>query len=543
MGALARWVILLWGWRRASIAFVAGAASATAVAPFDLFAVLFVTFPILVWLIDGSAGSGAAAGRRRRRGALLGAASAGWFFGFGYFLLGLYWIGSAFLVEADTFAWLMPFAIVLLPAGLALFTALGSALAALLWSASPWRVLGLASALTFSEWLRGWILTGFPWNVFGYALSGFDPLMQAASLFGVSGLTFVAVAVFSAPAAMVASDPADTRLRVLPAAAALGILVLVAGYGVWRLPSEPLAVQEDLRLRIVQPNIAQANKWRPELRSENFSRVLQLSDEATSPDSSGIGDVDLLIWPETAVPFLVEEDDGVRAAIAALLPPGTRLITGSVRRQLGPRPDANEVYNSVLVLNDEAEIEAVYDKVRLVPFGEYLPFQDLLERIGLRQLTNLRGGFSAGEERVTVELDGLPPMSPLICYEIIFEGRVASRAARPDWLLNLTNDAWFGDSAGPRQHLRQARMRAVEEGLAVARAANTGISAVIDPYGRIVSELQLNSEGVIDAALPKPLPPTVFVRYGPIILAFLMVFGALGAGAGRSFAVRRQRLA
>jgi len=260
-----------------------------------------------------------------------------------------------------------------------------------------------------------------------------------------------------------------------------------------------------------------------------------MTDEATSPAASGVSDVTHVIWPESALPFVLSESPEALAAIAALLPDDVTLITGAVRRAPPAPGDTSgryRAFNSVHVINGKGEIVATYDKTHLVPFGEYLPLQKLLESIGLEQLTRMRGGFTAGLAEKTLHLKGAPPVGPLVCYEIIFPGGAIDRADRPGWMLNLTNDAWFGDSTGPRQHLHQARLRAVEEGLPVVRAANTGISAVIDPYGRIVQELPLNRRGIIDSGLPEALPPTIFARYGDRILAALLVIGLLGALAG-----------
>jgi apolipoprotein N-acyltransferase len=243
-----------------------------------------------------------------------------------------------------------------------------------------------------------------------------------------------------------------------------------------------------------------------------------------------------VIWPESALPFVLSENAEALAAIAALLPDNVTLITGAVRRAppaAGEDGGKNRAFNSVHVINGRGQIVATYDKAYLVPFGEFLPLQGLLERIGLEQLTRMRGGFTAGPAKRTLQLEGAPAVAPLICYEIVFPGSAIDRSDRPGWILNVTNDAWFGNSSGPRQHLHQARLRAVEEGLPLVRAANTGISAVIDPYGRFVARLPLNRRGVIDGGLPEALPPTVFARYGDRILAALMVIGLLAALAGR----------
>jgi apolipoprotein N-acyltransferase len=518
-------VVLAWGWRRALIAFAAGAASALAMAPLHAWPLLFITFPVLVWLVDG-AGAG-------RWGRALSAAAAGWWFGFGYFLAGLYWIGIAFLVDAPTFGWLMPFAVLGLPAGLAILTGLGVGFAGLLWNPGPARILSLAAALTISEWLRGWLLTGFPWNAFGYALTAPLPLAQAAALIGLWGLTFLAVAIFASPATL-ADDKTETRRPWLPLALGLAALGLLAGFGAVRLANTPTACVEGVKLRIMQPNLPQDAKFNYRAKADVMARYLRLSDLSTGPDRRGVRDATHLIWPESAFPFLLAREPDALAQIADLLPPGTVLITGAARgAQSAPASGTLRAYNSIYAIDHDGSVLSVYDKVHLVPFGEYLPIQNFLESLGLQQLTKVRGGFTSGDRRRLLVLPGVPPALPLICYEIIFPGQVVARGERPGWLLNLTNDGWFGDSTGPYQHFHQARVRAIEEGLPLVRAANTGISAVVDPLGRIVRAMPLGAEGVIDAPLPRPVAATIFSRFGDIWLVIVIAVSLLSGARAR----------
>ena len=510
-------IMLAWGWRRAAIAFVAGAASVLAMAPFGAWPILFVTFPVLVWLIDGSAAG--------RFGGVPAAALAGWWFGFGYFVAGLYWIGIAFLVDAQTFAWLMPFAVAGLPAGLALFVAAGTGFARFIWTRGPTRVLALAVALTIAEWLRGHVLTGFPWNVFGYALTQPLALAQGAALIGVWGLTFVAVAVFSTPAVL-ADESSDTPRSWVPLVCGLIALAALGSYGAWRLNRTPTRFVDGVRLRIMQPNLPQDDKFSYTARKEVMSRYLALSDRATGPDRTGVKDVTHLIWPESAFPFFLSREPEALGQIKALLPPGTVLITGAARPDDAAPSGALRAYNSVYVIDHDGALVGLYDKVHLVPFGEYLPFQHFLESLGLSQLVKMPGGFLSGERRRALAVPRAPNMLPLICYEVIFPGEAVPRdIERPGWLVNLTNDGWFGNSIGPHQHFQEARVRAIEEGLPLVRAANTGISAVIDPVGRIVKELPLGTEGVLDASLPRPVARTLYVRAGDS-LAGLILAGA-----------------
>jgi apolipoprotein N-acyltransferase len=516
---LAQPVILAWGWRRAAIACLAGAASTLAMAPINFWPALFVTFPLLVWLIDG-----AAAGRWGSVGA---AFLTGWWFGFGYFLAGLYWVGYAFLVDAKTFGWLLPVAVTILPAGLALFTGFGVALARALWTPGPLRVLTLAAALTSSEWLRGHVLTGFPWNAFGYALTSPLALAQSASVIGIWGLTFIAVAVFASPAVL--ADDGKGR-RWAPVLGAFTVLATLAVFGAARLALNPTETVDGVRLRIMQPNLQQDVKFNYGAKNEVMRHYVELSERVTAP-GAGLGAVTHLIWPESAFPFFLTREPDALAAIANMLPATTVLITGAARAaEPVPGIPGVRAYNSIYVIDHKGSILSVYDKLHLVPFGEYLPFQNFLERLGLMQLTKVQGGFLAGDRRHRIAVPGGPAMLPLLCYEVIFPGEAVPHGERPGWLLNLTNDAWFGISSGPYQHLQQARVLAIEEGLPLVRAANNGISAVVDPFGRIVRSLPLGGEGVLDAPLPRPIAATIYARIGDLwllIVAAVMLGSAL----------------
>jgi apolipoprotein N-acyltransferase len=509
---------VLWGWRRLLAAALAGAASALAMAPLLLAPVLFVTFPVLVWLLDGVSESGPG----RRLGVHLQAFWTGWAFGFGYFLAGLHWIGSAFLVDADVYGWLLPVAVVALPAGLAVFPGFATLLARLAWLPGFGRVLALAAAWTLMEGARATVLTGFPWNQIGQVFVVSDAFMQAAAWVGGLGLSFAAVAVAAAPATM-----ADRRTG--PTVLAVTVLAALWAGGAWRLSGASDATVDGVRIRIVQPAIAQASKWDPANRSGIVAAYLELSDLATSPETMGIDGVTHLIWPETALPLLLEQESEVAASIAALLPPETMLLMGGLHAEPGA-PGRRNVYNSVFAIGSDGKSVARYDKRHLVPFGEYLPFQAELESWGLSQLTRLRGGFTAGDGEAFMAVGAGPAFIPLICYEIIFPAPPlrAGTGAAAGWILNLTNDAWFGNTSGPYQHLAQARLRAVEEGLPVIRAANTGISAIIDPYGRLQGSLAIGQRGVLDGRIPAEIPPTVFARIGllpVIVVAALLVLG------------------
>jgi apolipoprotein N-acyltransferase len=507
-------IILSWGWKRAIIALVAGALSALAMAPFNAWPVLFLTFPVMVWLIDG-------AGAGRWRG-VPAAAMTGFWFGFGYFVPGLYWLGYAFLVDAQTFAWLMPFAIFGLPAYLALFPAFGFALARLLWTKDSTRVLALAVSLTASEWLRGHVLTGFPWNAFGYALTEPLALAQTASLIGLWGMTFLSVAIFASPAVLIDGRSRGRKPWIAPLAALL-LLAAMGIFGGVRLGLNPTTDVANVKLRIMQPNLQQDVRFNYSAKAEVMQKYLTLSDRAAGPQSTGVRDASILIWPESAFPFFLTREADAMAQIADLLPKGTVLITGSVRApDLPPGMKITRAYNSVYVIDHDGSVLSIYDKLHLVPFGEYLPFQDWMEKLGFVQLTKVQGGFIPGTRRRSMDIPNAPRMLPLICYEAIFPDDVVARDDRPGWIVNLTNDGWFGISTGPYQHLQQTRLRAIEEGLPVVRVANTGISAVIDPVGRIVAHLDLGVEGVLDSRLPAAIAPTFYARTGDIPAALIV---------------------
>jgi apolipoprotein N-acyltransferase len=509
-------ILLTWGWKRTGLALGAGALSALAMAPFNAWPVLFLTFPVLVWLIDG-----ATAGRWH---GVPAAAMSGFWFGLGYFVPGLYWTGYAFFVDAPTFAWLTPFAVLGLPAYLALYTALGFALARLIWTNGTLRVLALAIGLTASEWLRGHLLTGFPWNAFGYALSEPLALAQTASLIGLWGLTFISVPIFASPAVLIDGKSSGPRPWAVPAAA-LALLVAMGIFGATRLSLQPTKMVADVKLRIMQPNLQQDVKFNYAAKADVMQKYLTLSDRASGQQSTGVRDATILIWPESAFPFFLTREADAMAQIAELLPKGTVLITGSVRApdDLKPGVKVTRAYNSIYVIDHDGSVLSVYDKLHLVPFGEYLPFQNWMEKLGFSQLTKVQGGFIAGTRRHPLAIPNAPRALPLICYEVIFPRNVAARDDRPGWIVNLTNDGWFGISTGPYQHLQQARLRAIEEGLPVVRAANTGISAVIDPMGRIAAQLGLGLEGVLDAGLPAAIPPTIYARIGNIPAAIIVI--------------------
>lgn len=520
LGALPEGVILAWGWRRRAIAFLSGAVGAFALPPFDLFFLMVVPMTVAVWLIDGSKAGAADEGAFARLKAALGA---GWWFGFGYFIVGLWWIGAACLVDGTKFLWALPFSIVALPAALALFPALGFALAALLWSPGPCRVFALAFGLGVSEWARGVLFTGFPWNDVGMTLGTNLVLAQIASLVGLHGLTFIAVVLFAAPATL--WRPGERGMAPGPTIAAVLALAAVTTFGVERLQAPASPLSPNVRLRLMQPNISQGASFSPENKDAIVRRYIELSERNGGLDAGGRGGVTHLIWPESAFPFIVSRDPEALGDIASMVGPEAILITGAARVEM--KADGAPVfYNAIEAVDRRGLRRERYDKQRLVPFGEYLPLAAVLEKTGITQFVQMPGGFTPGNGPRALHVPGLPAAEPLICYEAIFPseiGDVFSHAERPGWLLNVTDDAWFGVTPGPYQHYAQARLRAIELGLPLVRVANSGISAVVDGFGRETVASPLGAEAVLDAGLPEALPATWQSRFGSLSAAAIGV--------------------
>ncbi len=493
--------LALAGWRRATALVLLGAVAALALPPFFILPLLIVAFPPLFWAIEASA---------RLRGAFW----TGFWFALGHFTAGLYWIAHSMLLDPLRFGWMIPFAVCGLAALLGLFVG-AAALASRAWpQPGASRAIVFAVAWVVAEWLRSWVMSGFPWNLIGYSWAAFDPMMQPASVVGAYGVGFVTVLVATMPATL-----AGPNGRVLPTIVAAIVLVAATGFGFYRLADATTETVPDVRLRIVQPNIEQTLKNDPALRQANFERHLALTLETPGFDA-----VTHVVWPEAAVPYLIERSPEVAEYLRRAVPPDGLLLTGAVRAE--PVDGAVErIYNGLAALDGTGARLATADKFHLVPFGEYVPLRGLFPFIA--KLTPGDLDFTPGPGPVTVRLPGLPPFSPLICYEVIFAAGVVDRTDRAGWLLNLTNDGWFGISTGPHQHFAAARFRAVEEGLPMIRAANTGISAIVDGWGRVVERTRLGEQAVLDGELPVALSPTPYARWGnfPVALLFILALG------------------
>lgn len=414
-----------------------------------------------------------------------------WLYALGFHVAGLYWISAALFTDIARYFWALPLALLALPSYLALLFAAAATLIHGARQQPLIHALLLAPLLFASELLRGWLFTGFPWNMFGYIWTGHDSILQSTSLIGIEGLTFLTLLAGCALSLVFAKPGKASLLLIILSWAALGGLSL---WGIERLQATATYYYPDIHLRLVQPAITQAQRRTHALRVAAFNKTIALSMKAAEKPVTHI------LWAETASPFFLAQDESARAVLRPIIPKGGALITG-----MPARTEPNVYYNSLAALDDQGAVVGVYDKAHLVPFGEFIPFRSTLKLMPLAADVISASDFYPGPGPKTVGAPGLPPFSPMICYEAIFSGRVIDAATDPTWLLQITNDAWFGTTSGPYQHLAMARVRAIEEGLPLVRVANAGISAVVDATGRITTSLKLNEEGVLDADLPMPL--------------------------------------
>jgi len=502
------------GWQRAGLVMIAGMVAALAMPPLDFWPLLFVTVPVALFALEGIE-------RRFKLQSFL----LGWCFGFGYFIVAFHWIGFAFLVDQEDYLWMMPFAVGGLAAAMAVYWGLAFLCVTVSGLKRFSAALVFAASLALFEWLRGILFMGFPWAAPGLAGDGMGAVVQTVALWGMPGLTAL-ILLWSAVWPFVFDRHSPRRHR-FTALMIIATLPLCWAWGSYRLQHENVANVENVNIRIVQPNIPQSDKWRSENEGAIFEQLLEMS--ALAPQDGN--PVTHIIWPETAVPFLIDESESAKAEMAQLLGGNKTLVTGALRRELSITSDgeSDNIYNSILTFDGFGNVVAQYDKWRLVPGGEFLPFEWLLEPLGFRRIVTVPGSFAAGRGPVSLAIPGAPSAGFSICYEAIFPDHFVDPLKRPGWLINVTNDGWFGNSTGPYQHLAQARLRAIEQGLPLVRAANTGISAVIDPYGRTLSSLPLSQEGVLDSGLPQSLPPTFFATYGQLLFFFaLLLLCALG---------------
>lgn len=502
-------------WQRWLAAFLLGALMAAAQAPLYLWPLIFVSVP-LVLLLDGGEGRG------------WRSFFTFYFFAYGYAVAGLYWIGISFFVDAEKFALLLPLPVLGLPAVVAFFPAAGVFAARLLAGVYSGRpalavfALLLPAGWALGDWVKGWVFTGMPWNLIGYAWADTAPAMQIASVIGSHGLSLITL--LAAAALALPLLEWNRRHLTLAAVLPLGLALAVAG-GAARLEKAQTEFMPDIWLRLVQPSVPQTLKWKDELRQQHLMAHVDLTRAPGEHPPTHV------IWPEAAIPYLLDEEPKLLQGLGGLLPPGAQLIVGAPRREFrGPGRALTDMtlFNSVFVVDDKGRLVGRYDKIHLVPFGEYLPFRPILQAFGLDALAAGQVDYSPGHDPEPLILPGdIPLVRVLVCFEAIFPGEVMAHG--PPYaalLLNLTNDAWFGRSSGPYQHFASARMRSVEFGVPMVRSANNGVSAIIDGYGRIIASLGLDAVGFVEGPLPLPIvgPSTAYSRFGDGITLLLIAF-------------------
>ena len=504
-------------WQTRGLALTAGILAALAFPPFGILPGI-LGYGLLLWVLSRETDL------RPRRAFLYG-----WLAGLGYFGIGVWWVTEAFLVEAEIHGWMAPFALVLLAGGLALFWGLAALVFSVV-SRGGWsRVFIFAALLSACEWLRGHVLTGFPWNLPGESWATGSAPSQLASVIGAYGLSYVTIALGAAPGLWPDLKSIEARSRLVVVCGF--VLAGLYGWGEHRLAGAPEASRDGLMVRLVQADIDQKEKWRPENLESILKTYLTLSARpgARSPD--------VIIWPEGALPSVIDDliypDSPFLAGLGKTLKPGQTLMMGTNR--ISPRLDGGYIYyNSLIALRrdptapmDGFRLTGVYDKNRLVPFGEFLPFSPLATRLGLRILVHMPEDFTPGPSPAPISPLGIPPVQPLIGYEALFPGLSGKTGPRPAWLLNISNDAWFGATSGPWQHLNIAGYRAIEAGLPMARATPTGVTTMIDAFGRPGPRLGLGQMGVVDAVLPPALPKTPYAKWGDLGLALMILASAL----------------
>lgn len=482
-------------------ALILGALSVLALPPFFQFYILFITFSGLFLLTEKSETAFKAFG-------------VGYWFGFSFFAIGFSWVGNALLIDAETMWWLYPIALFSAGIVFGFFTAI-PALIAYKFRNTYFKYMAFCSMLVIFEWIRSFILTGFPWNQFGSVLAFDIRLLQTASIFGTYGLSLFVILICSAMGLYLSER--DAKSGITAAAVILTITLGVLLYGNGRLQSNTFFDPSDIKVRLVQPSIAQELKWDRQTLEENLKSYIDMSK------SPGLNNVDFVIWGETASPFPLDMDPNHLTMTAKAAPEKGYLVTGSLRYEYNENDKTYRPANSLFVINRDGDIEEYYDKHHLVPFGEFIPLKEYLPE-WIKPITKVVGDFIKGSGNKTFELDKYPSFGPLICYEIIFPSEIINKKNKPHWLINVTNDGWYGDSMGPRQHLVTTQLRAVEEGVAIVRVANTGISAVISYTGEILGSIPLGKKDILDIYLPKKLStPTLYGKFGNYLIVILFL--------------------
>jgi apolipoprotein N-acyltransferase len=504
------------------LALILGAISASAFAPLYFFPLAIIAFS--GWFLIGNSYQD-----NYKKSFWIG-----WSFGFGQFVFGLYWICISLFVDISKFFWLLPFVLFLIPAVLAVYTGLVLLLTNFIaqkFAVKDWRkILLLAVIWVFFEYLRGVLFTGFPWNLLGYSLLFSLPLSQAAAVFGIYGLSLLAIVFYCFPALFFILKNNkiefhfDKKFQPFLICLALCLTLIWLG-GFYRLNSFQPNFFPNATFRLVQPAITQEDKWSSDHRYNSFLENIRLSHK------QGFDKINYVVWSESAVPYIINPltSYGLLSNIASAAPTDGFVITGGLRAEFKEESndwerETSKMWNTIFVVDNTAKITASYDKNHLVPFGEYIPFADLFPFVS--KITNGAVNFSEGDGLKTIKLKSkTPSFSPLVCYEAIFAGNVINKNNPPQFLLNLTNDTWFGSSSGPYQHFDMVRMRSIENGMPTIRVANSGISGLIDPVGQIVAAIPLNNKGIVDVMLMENLPSTIYMKIGNkiVILASLIL--------------------
>lgn len=530
---LAETAMLSHGWRRFLLLVLAGALAGLSIPPLFVVPALFIGFPVWVWCLDG-------AERQRGWRRLFGSAfTIGFAFGWGYFTVAFHWLGAAFFVDGGIMLAVMPFAILSLAALIAVFWGLGSALAHQFWSHGPWRIVTLATFVTMAEWARGHVLTGFPFDLLGYALTPTDEMMQITSVIGIYGLTLVAALLAMTPALVWPADGRSLSRRLLPLFIALLVIAGQLGFGYNRLANTTTAERSDIAMRLVQPMVYEHADWGNADPVALIDRLLMLSEMRMDPADQGLADITHLVWPESSLPFFLSSYPDALARIARMLPDQTMLLAGAPRQEFEPgaSQSSGPPFNALLTIDTNGEVIASYDKAHLVPFGEFLPYGEFFSKLGIKQFVPGAEGWGHGDaKRRLMSLPNTPAFLALICYEILFSGDLGDTAGA-QFLFNITNDAWFDGSIGPAQHAHHARIRAVEEGMSLIRAANSGLTFATDPLGRIIGQIAPLQMAVLDVRPHERLTGTIFAqwRHWPLLIALLagLLISLMAARADR----------
>ncbi|MCH9753337.1 MAG: apolipoprotein N-acyltransferase [Alphaproteobacteria bacterium] len=484
---------------RLIILFLAGSAASLAFAPTYLFFILFFSFPVLLFLLNKS--------ESYKESFLLG-----WSFGFGFFLCGLYWISYALLVDQDMFGWLVPFAVTLIPAILAIYIGIITLLLHKVRKDSLRMMIAFISLWVLIEILRTKLFTGFPWLALGYSLSNKITLIQSASLVGVFGISFVILLITLVPFVLLKEYKEQKVIALTYTSCAFILFALNFAYGTWTLEN---AERDFLphSIRVIQPNIKQSIKWDKKYKEKNLQKIMNLSVENGNEPNTYI------VWPEAAITHSLN-DINIRNVIKTIIPEESYLITGGVRIS-GRYP--MQIAASLFMIGNNGNIVDYYDKMHLVPFGEYIPLRDLIP-FNISKITYGLIDFTPGDKaKIITPKKNLPSFRALICYESFFPQETLLNEQKPDFLLNITNDAWYRDSPGPYQHLDMTKFRSIEYGLPMIRSANTGISAIVNPYGEILQQLNLNQTGYLTNKLPKSKKNKTFYHlHANNILIFIL---------------------